>query len=92
MNTEPLVGNRESRNHIEDISRETGELFNVVKVSRKTIPVTGSGSLSGYEILRIPHCLGNRLKDGGKVVSPTNRPRSIPQKNYFSASGTHFCE
>jgi hypothetical protein len=29
--------------------------------------------------------------DGGKVVSPTHRPRSTPQKHYFSASGTHFC-
>jgi hypothetical protein len=31
---------------------------------------------------RIPHCLDNRLTDGG---------RSTPQKHYFSASGTHFC-
>jgi hypothetical protein len=29
-------------------------------------------------MLRIPHCLDNRLTDGGK-------------KHYFSASGTHFC-
>jgi hypothetical protein len=25
-------------------------------------------------MLRIPHCLDNRLTDGGKVVSPTHRP------------------
>jgi hypothetical protein len=31
------------------------------------------------------------LTDGGKVVSHTHRPRSAPQKHYFSASGTHFC-
>jgi hypothetical protein len=42
-------------------------------------------------MLRIPHCLNNRLKYGSKVVSPTHRQRSTPQKHYFSASGTHFC-
>jgi hypothetical protein len=34
--------------------------------------------------------LDNRLTDGGKVVSPTHRPRFSPQK-HFSVSGTHFC-
>jgi hypothetical protein len=42
-------------------------------------------------MLRIPHCLDNRLTDGGKAVSPKHRPRSTPQKHYCSASGTHFC-
>jgi hypothetical protein len=43
-------------------------------------------------MLRIPHYLDNRLTDGGKVTSPTHRPRSTSQKHYyFSASGTHFC-
>jgi hypothetical protein len=41
-------------------------------------------------MLRISHCLDNQLTDGGEVVSPTHRPRSIPHKHYFSASGTHF--
>jgi hypothetical protein len=41
-------------------------------------------------MLRIPHCLDNRLTDGGKVVSPKPRPRSTPQKHYFFASGTDF--
>jgi hypothetical protein len=40
---------------------------------------------------RIPHCLDNRLTDGGKVVSFTHRPRSASQKHYFSVPGTHFC-
>jgi hypothetical protein len=31
------------------------------------------------------------LTGAGKVVTPTYRPRFIPQKHYFSASGTHFC-
>jgi hypothetical protein len=57
----------------------------------KAIPVTGRGGLQGYEMLRISHYLNNRLKHGVKVVSPTHRPRSAPQKYYFSASGTHFC-
>jgi hypothetical protein len=43
------------------------------------------------EILRIPHCIDNRLTDVGKVVSLAHRPHSVPQKQYFSASGTHFC-
>jgi hypothetical protein len=43
-------------------------------------------------MLRISHCLGNRLTDGGKVVNPIHRLRSTPQKKYFSASGTHFCK
>jgi hypothetical protein len=36
----------------------------------KAIPVTGSGGLTGCEMLRIPPCLDDRLTDGGKVVSP----------------------
>jgi hypothetical protein len=56
----------------------------------KDIPLAGHGSLYGYEMLRIPHCLDNRLTDGGKIVSLTHRPLSTPQK-HFSASGTHFC-
>jgi hypothetical protein len=47
--------------------------------------------VAGREMLKIPHCLGKRLTDGGKVVSPTHQPRSTLQKHYFSASGTHFC-
>jgi hypothetical protein len=42
-------------------------------------------------MLRIPHCQVNRLTNGGKIIIPTCRPRSAPQKYYFSASGTHFC-
>jgi hypothetical protein len=49
----------------------------------KAIPVTGHGGLQGCEMLRIPHCLDNRLIDGGKVVSPTHRPHFPSQKCYF---------
>jgi hypothetical protein len=34
-------------------------------------------------MLRIPHCLDNRLTDGGKVVSPTHPPHFTPQKHYY---------
>jgi hypothetical protein len=34
-------------------------------------------------MLGIPHCLDNRLTDCGKVVSPTRRPSSTPQKLFF---------
>jgi hypothetical protein len=57
----------------------------------KAIPVTGREGLWGCEMLRIPHCLDNRLTNDGKVVSLKHRPRSAPSKHYFSASGTHSC-
>jgi hypothetical protein len=43
-------------------------------------------------MLEIPNVLDNRFTDSGKVVSPTDQPRSTPQKNYFSASGILFLE
>jgi hypothetical protein len=49
----------------------------------KAIPVTGAGSLLGCQMLRVPHCLDNRLTDGGKVVSPTHQPHLTPQKHYY---------
>jgi hypothetical protein len=67
-------------------------LTSYVKVSKlksKAVPITGPGGLQGCEILRIPHCLDNRLTDGGKVVSPTHRLHFTLHK-HFSASGTHF--
>jgi hypothetical protein len=43
-------------------------------------------------MLRISHCLDNRLTDGGKFVSLTHPPHFTPQKHYyFEVSGTHFC-
>jgi hypothetical protein len=32
-----------------------------------------------------------KLTDGGKVVSPMDRPLFTPQKHYLYASGTHLC-
>jgi hypothetical protein len=58
----------------------------------KAIPLTGRGCLKGCEMLRITHCLENRLIDGGKAVSLTHRPHFTPQKHYyFYVSATHFC-
>jgi hypothetical protein len=43
-------------------------------------------------MLRIPHCLDNRLTDGGKIASPTQPPHFTHQKHYyFNVSSTHFC-
>jgi hypothetical protein len=43
-------------------------------------------------MLRIPHCLDNRLTDGAKVVSPMHPAHFTPQKNYVYVSGTHMLE
>jgi hypothetical protein len=34
-------------------------------------------------MLRMPHCVDNRLAGGGKVLSSTNRPRFTPQKHFL---------
>jgi hypothetical protein len=58
----------------------------------KAIPITGLKGLKSCQMLRIPHSLDNRHRDGGKVVSPTHQPQYTPQKHYyFNIYGTHFC-
>jgi hypothetical protein len=42
-------------------------------------------------MLRIAHCLDNRVVDGDKVVSPMHLPRFNAHKRWFSASGSYFC-
>jgi hypothetical protein len=54
-----------------------------MEIKGKVIPVTGCEGLQGFEMLRITHCLHNRLTDFGELLSLTHRPRSTPQK--------HFC-
>jgi hypothetical protein len=49
----------------------------------KAIPVNGSRDLYGSEMSRVPHCLDNRLTDGGEVVSLTLQPHSSPQKHFL---------
>jgi hypothetical protein len=58
-------------------------IFYLQVKNSEVIPVTGSGHLQGFEILRIPHLLHN-LADGGEVVSLTHQPSSTPQKLYLS--------
>jgi hypothetical protein len=56
----------------------------------EAIPVTGHGSLWNCEMSGIPHCLDNRLIDGGYVVSLTRLPRSTAQEQFiilFSVRG-----
>jgi hypothetical protein len=45
----------------------------------EAIPVTGR---QGCEMLRIQHCLYNRLTDGGNI-SLAHLPLSTPQKHFF---------
>jgi hypothetical protein len=52
-----------------------------IKVT-KTIPVTDRRDLQSCEMLEIPHCIHNRLTDGGDVISLTRRPRST-SRNIF---------
>jgi hypothetical protein len=47
------------------------------------LSTSGRGGLQGCEMLRIPHCLDNRLTDGCAVVSPTHQSRSTLHKQYF---------
>jgi hypothetical protein len=54
----------------------------------KAIPVAGRGGLYGCETPRIPHCLDNRLTDGGEAVKPY-APAALYSPETFS--GTHFC-
>jgi hypothetical protein len=46
-------------------------------------------------MLKIPHCLDNRITDGGKVLSPKHPPHFTPQKHYFYyyyyVYDTYFC-
>jgi hypothetical protein len=52
--------------------RSTPKTHFLVKVKeRKAIPVTGRGDLEGFEILRIPYCIDNRLTDGSAYQIPS---------------------
>jgi hypothetical protein len=54
----------------------------------KAVPVTGLGGLYGYEIVKIPHCLENRLVNGSYVVSLKRRLPFTPE----ITSVTYFCQ
>jgi hypothetical protein len=55
----------------------------------KAVSVADRRGLQGCGTSRLARCLDTRLTDGGKVVSPTHRPRCTPHK-HFSPSGNHF--
>jgi hypothetical protein len=50
----------------------------------KSYPRNRPWSPIGFEMIRIPHCLDNRLIDGGEDVSPTQRQHFTPQKHSSS--------
>jgi hypothetical protein len=54
-----------------------------MKSKSKAIPITGREGLQAYAMLRIPHFLDNRLRDGGEVISLTRRQHFTPQKDYM---------
>jgi hypothetical protein len=49
----------------------------------KAIPLTGRRDLLGCGMLRIPHCLDNRLTDGSQTISLMHWQHSTPQKHFF---------
>jgi hypothetical protein len=51
-------------------------------VTDKKQKESGAIPVTGHEVLRIPHCLDNRLTDGGKVAIGTHRPHSTPHKHF----------
>jgi hypothetical protein len=52
-------------------------------IFRQSYYVTGRGGLQGCQVLRISHCIHNRLTHGGKVVSLTRRLRPTPHKQFL---------
>jgi hypothetical protein len=60
-------------------------LLPVVKKG-KAIPVTGRGGPQSCGTFSLPHCLDNRLTNGGEAVSLMHQPPFTPRK----IPGTHF--
>jgi hypothetical protein len=56
-------------------------IFLLVNKKVKLSPVTGRGGPLGCETSRLPHFLGNRLTDGGEVVSLTCWLLFTPQED-----------
>jgi hypothetical protein len=52
-----------------------------IKLACIAILAIGRGGLQSCEKSRLPHCLDNRLRDGGEVVGLTRRPRFTPQED-----------
>jgi hypothetical protein len=52
-------------------------------IRSKAIPITGSGGLYGWEMLRIPSCLDTRLTDVCVVVRLTRRTLLYSQETFY---------
>jgi hypothetical protein len=65
--------------------RKPAELYRFVQTKGSAMNrVQSSNAIpTGRDMLWIPHCLDNRLTDGGKVVSLKRRPHFIPQNIIF---------
>jgi hypothetical protein len=63
--------------------RETSNLY-------RSLLVTANGGLTSCEMLRILHCVDNRLTDGGEAVSLKPQKRSTTQNHHSFFSSTHF--
>jgi hypothetical protein len=50
----------------------------------------GREGLQGCDMLKIPHCLDDRITDGREVVSLTHRSRFIPRHVFIPSLGTLF--
>jgi hypothetical protein len=70
-------------------SEGRGTVHSHTLIRSVAISVTGRDDLLACETLRIPTCVGNRLTDGGVIL--TSRFCSTPKKHYFSPSGIHSC-
>jgi hypothetical protein len=58
----------------EDLALSRLNFSGHLNITGEGITVRGRGGPQGCETLRLPHCLDNRLTDGGEVVSLTRRP------------------
>jgi hypothetical protein len=52
-------------------------------IKRKAISLTGIGDPYVCDMLSIPHCLDNRLADGGEPVTVVRRPRFTSKEYYW---------
>jgi hypothetical protein len=66
----------------------------IVKSKKKSKSVQVKRPWKPTELWHVkdPTFLDNRRIYAGKILSPTHRLRFTPQEDYFSASGTHFCQ
>jgi hypothetical protein len=63
------------------LKNRTTQKCNATLKNVKAILVTCRVGASSCETSRLPHCLDNRLTDGGEVVSLTRRPPFAPQED-----------